>query len=484
MSRTITQIEHDIDNSVNIKILEYLKDYLAKQLNVAISDIDGELQKIFTEVQGLDKIVSVIPKPLEPAATDPTTSNDGDLFFNTTDKWFKYYQGGTWHNLAHLDTTIDAYTKAEADSKFATKSFDYSDVDSIFTKTSISLSGGGTGRGQNIAKPQSENAPTGTIIKLKLKDGNTIAGDMPIDTDGFYYDGYPVWRTKGSDIANYSEIKAEIAAGKIMVATKQADGSLVLEPWENAPVEYQPKTFSEPVTRHIEFKTGKASDYFEDIFNLSQERLIHVYYRVWESTDQPVDKLFSVVNYIPNKFFTKSGDIFTMPHSAVIKGTISINKVANSIGTTDTTKTVNTQLKNQWENNFWDNNNSENLYGLGVSLDVHHNADGFIDKLRIRDITSDLHSTQHSEWGQYTQWIRTNVFSLTFDATYKAVPITSTTKFIQSNIFLTSYLTDQKHMHIIQSGSILDIKDQVLSDTNRIIVEYQLIDEAIPEVTK
>lgn len=267
MARTTQQIETDIDNNAIIKLKEYLKDYLVEQLNITVSDVDGELQKIFTAVNGLETIVQTIPKPQEPAATDPTTGNDGDLFFNTTDKWLKYYHNGTWHNLAQLSALVDLtpYAKtADVNAKFAPKSFDYSDVDSTFTKISLDLGGGNTGRGQNIAKPTSENAPTGTMIKLKLKDGNTQQTDLPIDADGFYYNGLPVWRTKGSDIANYSEIKAEINAGKIMVGIKQEDGSLVLEPWENTPftddtswkTDKQDNLITEDVV--ITFNTGKT----------------------------------------------------------------------------------------------------------------------------------------------------------------------------------------------------------------------------------
>lgn len=124
MARTITQIENDIDNAGLIKFKEYIKDYVIKLINKNTADIDGELQKIFTEVQGLDAIVSVIPKPQAPAATDPATANDGDLFFNTTDLFLKYYHTGTWHNLAHLGAVVDLtgyYTKVDADAKFETK---------------------------------------------------------------------------------------------------------------------------------------------------------------------------------------------------------------------------------------------------------------------------------------------------------------------------------------------------------------------------
>lgn len=107
MARTIQQIETDIDNSTIIKIKEYLKDYLVEQLNIVVSDVDDELQKIFTAVNGLENIAQTIPKPQEPAATDPATGNDGDLFFNTTDKWLKYYHNGTWHNLAQLSALVD-----------------------------------------------------------------------------------------------------------------------------------------------------------------------------------------------------------------------------------------------------------------------------------------------------------------------------------------------------------------------------------------
>lgn len=240
MSRTITQIEHDIDNSVNIKILEYLKDYLAKQLNVAISDIDGELQKIFTEVQGLDKIVSVIPKPLAPSATDPTTANDGDLFFNTTDKWFKYYQGGTWHNLAHLDTTIDAYTKTEADTKFAL-------AEHIYTIASFQNNETNGVHYLIGTKPTGiENLPDGSRVKLDMRAINTLAqtpANIPQDDARVFISlDIPVYVKPN----NYMEFGSATNAGEsfikndydtkylVGIFNKNADGTMniLFEKWE------------------------------------------------------------------------------------------------------------------------------------------------------------------------------------------------------------------------------------------------------------
>lgn len=128
MARTIQQIETDIDNNAIIKIVEYLKDYLVKQLNIVVADVDGELQKVFTEVQGLENIVQTIPEPLEPSATDYTTRpngggdlKDGDMFFNTTDHKLKYWKTDAWHDIASIGAVIDAYTKAEMNTKLDLK---------------------------------------------------------------------------------------------------------------------------------------------------------------------------------------------------------------------------------------------------------------------------------------------------------------------------------------------------------------------------
>lgn len=119
MARTTIQIENDIDNSITLKVLEYVKDYLTIIVNSNTEKLNTTLQDIYNHINGLDQVVGHVGKPLAPAATEPTTANEYDWFFDTTTQEFKMFHNGAWQAIAHISSTIDAYTKAESDGKYA-----------------------------------------------------------------------------------------------------------------------------------------------------------------------------------------------------------------------------------------------------------------------------------------------------------------------------------------------------------------------------
>ena len=121
MARTIQQIETDIQNNVTIKLMEYVKDYFAQISNINTDKINELMAAIYSHINGLDVVVGHIGKPHTPSATPPQNPNDYDWYYDTSDNSFKMWHNGAWQVIAHLSSTIDAYTKAESNALFVSK---------------------------------------------------------------------------------------------------------------------------------------------------------------------------------------------------------------------------------------------------------------------------------------------------------------------------------------------------------------------------
>lgn len=121
MARTIAQIEADIKNNVMLTMMEFVKDYFVKLANMNTDKINSLMQDIYNHVNGLDTVVGHLGKPHSPSATPPANPNEYDWYFDTSDSTFKMWHNGAWQIIAHLSSTIDAYTKQEADNRFVNK---------------------------------------------------------------------------------------------------------------------------------------------------------------------------------------------------------------------------------------------------------------------------------------------------------------------------------------------------------------------------
>lgn len=109
MARTIPVIETDIDNSEKLQILEVLKDYVMKVMNVNIDQINANMLELKTRLDGTSNIVGHVGRPLSPSAVDyPTdTTTEFSWYYNTASREFKMLHNGVWETIATLSAAVD-----------------------------------------------------------------------------------------------------------------------------------------------------------------------------------------------------------------------------------------------------------------------------------------------------------------------------------------------------------------------------------------
>lgn len=156
------------------------------------------------------------------ASTIPFKENS-IAWIGTTGDWIGYhFTGGKWvanGTTSSHTATVDTYTKAEADSLFAPKEYDFSNIDSNFV-----FSENSGNRFQMITKPANEDAPIGTEIKLKPVINATDPNQIPQDIDQITYGIDLLWINKANgDIMSWSEIKDSVSQDKLMIIIRLDD---------------------------------------------------------------------------------------------------------------------------------------------------------------------------------------------------------------------------------------------------------------------
>lgn len=122
---TIPQIESNIDNKVLLEMIEYLQ-LLEQKINNNAKTNNDNFQLIVSAIEGTDRAVAHIGKPLGPLSAAPAHPNNFDWYFNKTDKTFYMFVDGSWVKLTTLEVIIDLsdyYTKTQADNTFISGKF-------------------------------------------------------------------------------------------------------------------------------------------------------------------------------------------------------------------------------------------------------------------------------------------------------------------------------------------------------------------------
>lgn len=213
------------------------KTYVNDELGKRDTKITANSARI-DALSGGVKIYHYATKADADTAKATITFNEGDLaWIGTSGNWIGYhFIGGNWvlnGTTSGHTATIDAYTKAEADAKFEPKIYDYS---ASLTFPQLNNSGGK--RFQIIPMPAGvDQAVVGVSSKMRL----AVPADptnIPQDGDQITYGTDLIWIDKSkTDIMSWSEIKANVADGKVMVIKKIEVGNWELLRWENSPTD-------------------------------------------------------------------------------------------------------------------------------------------------------------------------------------------------------------------------------------------------------